>query len=142
MKSTACSSAADDSCRPGSRSVAPICEASAQEPCHRESEDRDTGDTCRYAGRLASGADRHADDVDVLVREGGKQYALGVVRSFFLECCQRGLELLRSDALERYDLAFVATEPGRWVFHCRIGHHLTNNGESPGGLMLVIDFAA
>ena len=43
---------------------------------------------------------------------------------------------------ERYDLAFVATEPGRWLFHCHIGHHLTNNGESPGGLMLIVDVAA
>jgi FtsP/CotA-like multicopper oxidase with cupredoxin domain len=40
---------------------------------------------------------------------------------------------------ERYDLAFTATEPGKWAFHCHIGHHLTNNGESPGGLMLIVD---
>ena len=42
---------------------------------------------------------------------------------------------------ERYDVAFTATEPGKWVFHCHIGHHLTNNGESPGGLLLVVDVA-
>ncbi len=40
---------------------------------------------------------------------------------------------------ERYDLAFTAIEPGRWVFHCHIGHHLTNGGEDPGGLILVVD---
>ena len=40
---------------------------------------------------------------------------------------------------ERYDIAFTATEPGKWVFHCHIGHHLTNNGEGPGGLLLVVD---
>ena len=40
---------------------------------------------------------------------------------------------------ERYDIAFTATEPGKWAFHCHIGHHLTNNGASPGGLMLVVD---
>ncbi len=43
---------------------------------------------------------------------------------------------------ERYDIAFTATEPGKWVFHCHIGHHLTNDGESPGGLLLVVDVAA
>lgn len=43
---------------------------------------------------------------------------------------------------ERYDIAFTATEPGKWVFHCHIGHHLTNNGEDPGGLILVIDVSA
>jgi len=32
---------------------------------------------------------------------------------------------------ERYDIAFTATEPGRWVFHCHIGHHVTSNGGTP-----------
>jgi FtsP/CotA-like multicopper oxidase with cupredoxin domain len=55
-------------------------------------------------------------------------------------------DVLRRDTVpvssgERYDLAFTATEPGRWIFHCHIGHHLTNNGKSPGGLMLVVDVA-
>jgi FtsP/CotA-like multicopper oxidase with cupredoxin domain len=42
---------------------------------------------------------------------------------------------------ERYDIAFRATEPGKWIFHCHIGHHMTNDGESPGGLILVVDVA-
>ena len=40
---------------------------------------------------------------------------------------------------ERYDLLFTADRPGKWVFHCHIGHHLTNNGQGPGGLMTVLD---
>ena len=40
---------------------------------------------------------------------------------------------------ERYDIEYTATEPGKWVFHCHIGHHLTNDGESPGGLLLVVN---
>jgi manganese oxidase len=43
---------------------------------------------------------------------------------------------------ERYDIAIKATEPGTWVFHCHIGHHLTNNGTSPGGLLMAIDVGA
>jgi FtsP/CotA-like multicopper oxidase with cupredoxin domain len=39
---------------------------------------------------------------------------------------------------ERYDLLFTADRPGKWVFHCHIGHHLTNNGEGPGGLLTVV----
>jgi len=42
---------------------------------------------------------------------------------------------------ERFDIAFTATEPGRWLFHCHIGHHLTNDGDDPGGLILVVDVA-
>ncbi len=40
---------------------------------------------------------------------------------------------------ERYDIAFTAPPAGNWVLHCHIGHHLTNNGESPGGLLMVVN---
>jgi FtsP/CotA-like multicopper oxidase with cupredoxin domain len=40
---------------------------------------------------------------------------------------------------ERYDVAFSPTRPGKWVFHCHIGHHLTNDGDDPGGLLMVVD---
>lgn len=43
---------------------------------------------------------------------------------------------------ERYDISFTASEPGKWVFHCHIGHHLTNDGDDPGGLLLVVDVSA
>jgi len=40
---------------------------------------------------------------------------------------------------ERYDIEFVATEPGMWAVHCHILHHVTNDGEEPGGLTLVVN---
>ncbi|PJB65402.1 MAG: copper oxidase [Anaerolineae bacterium CG_4_9_14_3_um_filter_57_17] len=40
---------------------------------------------------------------------------------------------------ERYDIEFVATEPGKWMLHCHILHHTTNDNVEPGGLMLVIN---
>lgn len=40
---------------------------------------------------------------------------------------------------ERYDIEFVATEPGMWMLHCHILHHTTNDNAEPGGLMLVIN---
>ncbi len=40
---------------------------------------------------------------------------------------------------ERYDVEFVATEPGMWMIHCHITHHTTNDGEEPGGLMMVVN---
>lgn len=39
---------------------------------------------------------------------------------------------------ERADIAFKLP-PGKWAFHCHIGHHLTNDGEGPGGLMTVLE---
>ena len=39
---------------------------------------------------------------------------------------------------ERYDIEFIATEPGKWMLHCHILHHTTNDNVEPGGLMLVI----
>jgi FtsP/CotA-like multicopper oxidase with cupredoxin domain len=40
---------------------------------------------------------------------------------------------------ERYDVEFIATEPGQWMLHCHILHHTTNNGADSGGLMLVVN---
>jgi FtsP/CotA-like multicopper oxidase with cupredoxin domain len=40
---------------------------------------------------------------------------------------------------ERYDIEFVAAEPGQWILHCHILHHTTNNNVEPGGLMMVIN---
>ncbi|MFH1908650.1 MAG: FixH family protein [Chloroflexota bacterium] len=34
---------------------------------------------------------------------------------------------------ERYDVEFVATEPGQWMLHCHILHHTTNDNVEPGG---------
>lgn len=39
---------------------------------------------------------------------------------------------------ERADISFELP-PGKWAFHCHIGHHLTNDGEGPGGLMTVFE---
>jgi manganese oxidase len=38
---------------------------------------------------------------------------------------------------ERADIAFTAP-PGKWLLHCHIGHHLTNDGDGAGGLITVI----
>src|ERR687890_1423016 len=42
---------------------------------------------------------------------------------------------------ERYDVIWEAREPGRWLLHCHIPHHTTNNNtevRGGGGLMAVI----
>jgi len=46
---------------------------------------------------------------------------------------------------ERYDVAWTAREPGKWLLHCHINHHTTNNNveeEGGGGLMLILEVAA
>lgn len=43
---------------------------------------------------------------------------------------------------QRYDVIWTATNPGKWLIHCHIGHHTTNNNmemDGGGGLMVVID---
>ena len=40
---------------------------------------------------------------------------------------------------ERYDIEFVATESGKWMLHCHILHHTTNDNVEPGGLMLMVN---
>ena len=41
---------------------------------------------------------------------------------------------------ERADIAFTEP-PGKWILHCHIGHHLTNDGDGPGGLITVLKSA-
>jgi FtsP/CotA-like multicopper oxidase with cupredoxin domain len=46
---------------------------------------------------------------------------------------------------ERYDVNWQAREPGKWLLHCHINHHTTNDNveeEGGGGLMLILDVAA
>jgi FtsP/CotA-like multicopper oxidase with cupredoxin domain len=43
---------------------------------------------------------------------------------------------------ERYDVIWEAREPGKWLLHCHIPHHTTNDNaeqDGGGGLMAVID---
>jgi len=40
---------------------------------------------------------------------------------------------------ERYDVEFTPDRPGKWMLHCHIPHHTTNDHHDPGGLMMVIN---
>lgn len=43
---------------------------------------------------------------------------------------------------ERYDVIWTAREPGRWLLHCHINHHTTNDNveeQGAGGLTIVIE---
>ncbi|HET7487849.1 MAG TPA: copper oxidase [Acidimicrobiales bacterium] len=42
---------------------------------------------------------------------------------------------------ERYDLEYLADDPGSWMFHCHIDGHLTNDAHPGGGLVTFIDYA-
>jgi len=47
-------------------------------------------------------------------------------------------DTLTLESGERADILFKLPR-GRWLFHCHIGHHTTNDGEGPGGLMVVVE---
>ena len=43
---------------------------------------------------------------------------------------------------ERYDVVWEARRPGKWLLHCHINHHVTNDNREEhggGGLMLILD---
>lgn len=43
---------------------------------------------------------------------------------------------------ERYDVLWEAREPGKWLLHCHINHHTTNNNvevDGAGGLTLILE---
>lgn len=39
---------------------------------------------------------------------------------------------------ELVDIEFVADNPGEWMFHCHVLHHVTNDGAEPGGLLAIV----
>ena len=46
---------------------------------------------------------------------------------------------------ERYDLIWTARNPGKWLLHCHINHHITNDGaevDGGGGMTMIIDVAS
>jgi FtsP/CotA-like multicopper oxidase with cupredoxin domain len=46
---------------------------------------------------------------------------------------------------ERYDVIWTARRPGKWLLHCHIPHHTTNDNveeKGGGGLTTVIDVSA
>jgi FtsP/CotA-like multicopper oxidase with cupredoxin domain len=46
---------------------------------------------------------------------------------------------------ERYDVVWTARRPGRWLLHCHIPHHTTNDNvetEGGGGLTMLVDVRA
>jgi FtsP/CotA-like multicopper oxidase with cupredoxin domain len=43
---------------------------------------------------------------------------------------------------ERYDVVWTARNPGKWLLHCHINHHVTNDGaevDGGGGMTMIID---
>ena len=40
---------------------------------------------------------------------------------------------------ERYDVEFTPDRSGKWMLHCHIPHHTTNDHNEPGGLMMAIN---
>lgn len=40
---------------------------------------------------------------------------------------------------ERYDIEFTPDRPGKWMLHCHIPHHTTNDHHEPGGIMMMIN---
>jgi FtsP/CotA-like multicopper oxidase with cupredoxin domain len=79
------------------------------------------------AGTLTHPMHLHGTDFTVLAKDGHP-----LASPFKADVIQVG-------SGERYDIAFTPTRPGKWLFHCHIGHHLTNDGEGPGGLQLIVD---
>lgn len=41
---------------------------------------------------------------------------------------------------ERYDVIMRMDNPGRWIAHDHIEHHVSNNGKAPGGSVFVIEY--
>jgi FtsP/CotA-like multicopper oxidase with cupredoxin domain len=58
------------------------------------------------------------------------------------EAAQQQLDTVNVGPGQRYDVIWEAHEPGKWLLHCHIPHHTTNDNvevEGAGGLTTIID---
>ena len=61
------------------------------------------------------------------------------------ECdrCPRAWEfrdVVNISPAQRVDIVFKANNPGRWMLHCHIPPHATNDGVYPGGMMSMVEY--
>ena len=77
------------------------------------------------AGQFAHPLHLHGTSFRVVARDGHPTTERGLRDTVSLE------------SGERADIEFRLPK-GKWLLHCHIGHHLTNDGEGPGGLIQVI----
>ncbi|MGK2877607.1 MAG: multicopper oxidase family protein [Solirubrobacterales bacterium] len=80
------------------------------------------------AGQLAHPIHLHGTSFRVIARDGHAVQNGAVERR----------DTLTLESGERADIEFTEP-PGKWILHCHIGHHLTNDGEGPGGLLMVVN---
>lgn len=78
------------------------------------------------AGQFAHPLHLHGTAFEVIARDGHPSRDRALRDTLTLE------------SGERADISF-ALPKGKWVFHCHIGHHTTNNGKGPGGLLTVVN---
>ncbi len=72
----------------------------------------------------------HGQDFKVIAKDGEPVPAAN----------QQWMNTLAINSGETYDIAFIADNPGIWVFHCHELHHTENNGVEPGGLIQLIKY--
>lgn len=49
-------------------------------------------------------------------------------------------DTVRINSAQRMDVIFKANNPGRWMFHCHVPPHVTNDGKYPGGMMTMVEY--
>ncbi len=83
------------------------------------------------AGQFAHPIHLHGTSFRVVARDGHAVPSGAVERR----------DTITLESGERADIEFTEP-PGKWILHCHIGHHLTNDGEGPGGLLMLVNSKA
>lgn len=78
------------------------------------------------AGQFAHPLHLHGTSFRIVARDGHASDDRGLRDTVTLE------------SGERADIEFRLPK-GKWILHCHIGHHLTNDGHGPGGLIQLIE---
>ena len=51
------------------------------------------------------------------------------------------VDVLHLSPGERYDVIVEMNNPGRWIAHDHLEHHVSNNGKAPGGAVMIVEYA-
>lgn len=80
------------------------------------------------AGQFAHPIHLHGTSFRVIAKDGHAVPKAAIERR----------DTLTLESGERADIEFTEP-PGKWILHCHIGHHLTNDGDGPGGLVMIVN---
>ena len=83
-------------------------------------------------------------ELQIMDSYNNKTYVNGQTGSIYKQSPPLANASRKPGEWQAYDVVWTAREPGKWLLHCHINHHITNDGAEVaggGGLTMIIEVA-